>query len=174
MIKWDIQIGNGERADTYKQWGLIPLSIDSRLSASVKKQDGVAYAEEAGEHVDTRVVYDAFDVVARFAVVADKGGRVNTLIKAFNDAILVRRGDSDVYDKQIIALYDHLKHRVLVGYAEPIGEEPEAWFKVGREEVAIIELRIRVSNPNDCDFDFSEARGIGYDVIGTTFNIGDL
>lgn len=173
MIKWDIQIGRGERADTYKEWGLIPLSIDSRLSSSVKKQDSTAYAEEAGEHVDTRAVYDAFDVVARFAAVADRGGRVNTLIKSFNDAIMVKRGGSDVYDKQVVALYDHYKHRVLVGYPEPIGEEPEEWFQVGREEVAIVELRIRVSNPNDCDFDYSEARGIGYDIIGTNLKIGD-
>lgn len=171
MIKWDIKIGKGESEDTAEKWGLIPLSISNEMAAVMKQADKSAYAEQSGEHTDTRTVADAFDVKVRFCAIAKSTEHVNSLISAFNAAVFVKRqGTQHIYDKQKIWLTDTYKHRVLTGYVEqPLGTSTEEWFKVGDEEVAIMELTLRVSNPDECSFDYHE--GIGYYEIGKTFKI---
>lgn len=167
MIRWRIQIAQGEMADIFAKWGLIPLSIDNRLAAPLKSQDVTSYAGQSGENVDSRAVKAAFDFKAKFAVYTHGGKKATTLIKAFNDAILVRRAGTDIYDKQVVALYDH-KSRKIVGLAQPLGEEPEKFVKVNGEQFAVVELTLRVTDPEACSFDVASAVGemaIGQDFI---------
>lgn len=171
MIKWSIKISNEDGfADLTEKWGLIPLSIDHRMSAPIKARDKSAYAEQRGVNIDTRAVYDTFEVTAKVCAIAKNVQHVNCLISAFNEAIFIKRDDSDIVDVQKVVLLDHDKHRALVGYPkQPLGTEPEEWFRVGDEEVAVMDLVIEVADPNECDFDYHE--GVGYWVIGSTFKI---
>lgn len=72
MIRARIQIGNGPILDTYDGYGLIYAKSDNTLSPETKGFETTSYAEEDGEHVDTRTMFAAFDFSASFVAQAKK------------------------------------------------------------------------------------------------------
>ena len=161
MMRADIQIENGERQDTRDAFGLIYLSSDKRLAAPVRAYEAVSYAEEAGEHIDPRTVEDAFDFKITFVTEVltnqiESGLHVNTRIARLNDALFVRQKNSDILQARQTTIYDLTKHRKITGYPIWISEpRDEDIFYSNNQELAVIELTLRVNDPKLCDFDYT-------------------
>lgn len=75
----------------------------------------------------------------------------NDLIAEFNDRIRTRLTNG-VYQYKRITFWDKHKRRKIVGWAQPIGQEPEDFFYCHCESVAVLEMTIKVDNPSLCDF----------------------
>lgn len=159
MIRSLIQIEDGEVYDFFSKWGFLYIDADER-TAPDEKEDAVSnYAEKAGEHRDGRTVYAPFDYTATFLIEAPNKDlqNVNSKITAFNNAIRKRQDKSDVLVKRQVTFYN-LKNRVkIVGYPDLIAEpkEPYRSDRYGVLEYVQVELKIRVSDPDKCDFELN-------------------
>ena len=154
MIKSNIQIENDVVMDFYDAFGFIYVDADER-TAPDEKQDAVSsYAEEAGEYRDGRTVYAPFDYTAKFIIEAPNKDltNVNAKIKAFNDAI--RADEGGVLRKRKISFYNLLNRVKIVGYPELISVPTKVYHSnaYGGLDFALVELKIRVSNPKECNF----------------------
>lgn len=154
MIKSNIQIENDVVMDFYDAFGFIYVDADER-TAPDEKQDAVSsYAEEAGEHRDGRTVYAPFDYTAKFIIEAPNKDltNVNAKIKAFNDAI--RTDENGVLRKRKISFYNLLNRVKIVGYPGLISVPTKVYHSnaYGGLDFALVELKIRVSNPKECNF----------------------
>ena len=89
MIRVSIQIEDGVAYDSYSKYGFIYKKSDRRFAPPEKKCDTSSYAEEAGEHIDNRTVYDAFDYSVEFIIECPNKnlGHANRKIAAFTAAI---------------------------------------------------------------------------------------
>lgn len=157
MITARLKIGDGAMEDTYEKWGLIFKDADKRFEAPVKSHDKSSYAGQAGENIDPRTVQDAFDYKIEFIIEAPNKNleNVNAKIATFNKALYTASADSDIRAYKQVELYHH---RVkIVGIPEPIPEAKELYrhSKLGVMECAVVEWKIRVSNPKLCDFNLN-------------------
>lgn len=159
MIRSKIQIENGEVQDFYDAFGFIYIDADERTAAPEKEDAVTSYAEQAGENRDGRTVKAPFDYTAKFIVEARNGdlAGVNTKVSAFNRAVRKMTIDSDVVIKREIAFYNLINNVKIVGTCEPISEPTEVWHSniYGELDFAEISLKMRVSNPNKCDFELN-------------------
>lgn len=161
-MRADIQIENGQRQDTRDAFGFIYLESDKWLAAPTRAYAATSYAEQAGENIDPRTVEEAFDFKITF-VAEVTGGQiknglhVNTRIAALNDAMFSKAADSDILTARQVTIYDLTKHRKIVGYPKRIPEpKDDDIFFSNNQELAVIELVLRVTNPNLCDFDYTD------------------
>ena len=156
MIKSDIQIEDGQRQDFAEAFGFIYLDADERTAPDEKEDAVTNYAGEHGEHRDGRTCYAPFDYTAKFAIEAKSRNldNVNVKIDAFNEAIRGKSADSDVMRKKQITFYNLLNRCKIVGYPELVAKPTKVYHSrtYGAMEYAIVELKIRVSEPNLCDF----------------------
>lgn len=79
----------------------------------------------------------------------------NDLIAEFNDRIRTRLANG-VYQYKRIIFWDKHKHRKIVGWAQPIGQEPEDFYYCHGESVAVLEMTIKVDDPSLCDFNMPQ------------------
>lgn len=159
MITARIQIGDGPVLDTYKGHRLIYKESDNRFEAPIKKRDTSSYAEEAGEHTDPRTVQDAFDYSVQFIVEAPNQNlqNANAVIAKFNKLLYTQDTGSDIRTYKEVTFYNDYKRVKIVGVPEPVAE-PEKLYRRQRGDMmdcAVVELKIRVSDPSKCDFDMS-------------------
>lgn len=159
MIRSLIQIEDGEVQDFYKAFGFIYAGADKRIAAP-EKEDAVSnYAEQAGENRDGRTVKAPFDYTASFIIEAPNMDltNVNVKINDFNRATRETTADSDVIRRKEITFYNLRHRRKIVGTCEPIAEADKTFYsdKYGELEYARVDLKIRVSDPNKCDFELN-------------------
>lgn len=159
MITARIQIEDGQILDTYEGHGMIYLSADNRTEAPIKKRDTTSYAEEAGEHVDTRTVQDAFDYKVKFLIEAPNKNlqNANAVIAAFNRQLYAQEVNSVIRTYKKVTFYDDYKRVKIVGIPEPIAEPTELYRRQNGSvmDCATVELVIHVSDPTKCDFNLS-------------------
>ena len=158
-----MQIGDGAVVDTYERWRMIYVDADERTEAPIKKRATTSYAEEDGEHTDSRSVRDAFDYKVTFLVegVAGDLNSVNGHIRQFNNEIVSRDGDVATFKQ--IKVYNDYNGVMIAGLPEPIAE-PQKMYKTKAGEdsdCAVVELTIRVSDPSECDFNMARAASEG-------------
>lgn len=161
MIRTAIQIEDGVPYDSYSKYGFIYKKSDRRFAPPEKKCDTSSYAEEAGEHIDNRTVYDAFDYSVEFIIECPNKNLVNanSKIAAFNEAIRKSKEKSDVKTIKEITLYDYYKRCKIVGYPNLISTVDEKnYFRRAdgsAMDCVVVNLTIRVCDPNKCDFNLS-------------------
>lgn len=161
MIRVSIQIEDGVAYDSCSKYGFIYKKSDRRFAPPEKKCDTSSYAEEAGEHIDNRTVYDAFDYSVEFIIECPNKNLVNanSKIAAFNAAIRESKESSDVKTLKEITLYDYYKRCKIVGYPNLISTVDESSYFRRADgsamDCVIIKLTIRVCDPNKCDFNLS-------------------
>jgi len=159
MIRSLIKIDGGGAEDSYNRWGFIYMDADER-TAPDEKEDAVSnYAEQAGENRDGRTVDASFDYKVKFLVEAPNKDfkNVNVKVNDFNRAVREKLHDSDVKRKKEIAFYNLLNRVKIVGYPEPIAQPTEFYHsnRYGELDFAVVELKIRVSDPRKCDFELN-------------------
>lgn len=161
MINTRIKIEDGEINGFYTKWGFIYMSGDSRFAPPEKKRDTTSYVEEAGEHTDPRTVDDVFDYSAKFLIESPNKDLVNAnaKIKAWNDAVRERIYGIDVKRCKKVTFYDDYKRCKIVGIPEMIEEATEKDYYRRQDgsvmDCVVVELKIHVSNPLECDFSTS-------------------
>ena len=161
MIRVSIQVEDGVAYDSYSKYGFIYKKSDRRFAPPEKKCDTSSYAEEAGEHIDNRTVYDAFDYSVEFIIECPNKNLVNanSKIAAFNAAIRESKESSDVKALKEIILYDYYKRCKIVGYPNLISTVDEkSYFRRAdgsAMDCVVVNLTIRVCDPNKCDFNLS-------------------
>lgn len=161
MIRTAIQIEDGVAYDSYSKYGFIYKKSDRRFAPPEKKCDTSSYAEEAGEHIDNRTVYDAFDYSVEFIIECPNKNlmNANSKIAAFNEAIRESKEKSDVKTIKEITLYDYYKRCKIVGYPNLISTVDEnSYFRRAdgsAMDCVVVNLTIRVCDPNKCDFNLS-------------------
>ncbi len=157
MIRSLIQIENGEVLDFYTAFGFIYMDADERTAPDEKEDAVSSYAEQAGENRDGRTVDAAFDYTAKFLVEAPNKDLTNVNVKVndFNRAVREKLPDSDVKRKKEIAFYNLLNRVKIVGTCEPIAEPTDVYHsnRYGDLDFAVVELKIRASDPRKCDFE---------------------
>lgn len=157
MIKSLIQIENGNIVDFMKQYGFIYVDSDDRVAPDEKEDAVSSYPEESGEHRDGRVVYAPFDYTAKFIIEAPNKDlfNVNSKISTFNNAIRQTIPGSDVTRMREISFYNLLNRVKIVGYPALISTPIDVYRsnRIGELDYAVVELKIRVSDPTKCDFD---------------------
>jgi hypothetical protein len=161
MIHVGLQIGEGDRVDTFDAYGLVYIKSDTRYSAPIKAHETTVYAEQEGENIDPRTVDDAFDYTVEFVVEAKNGNvdNANAKIKAFNDLLYTRSGDVKTF-KQVVFYNYHKKHKI-VGYPEPIQEATNDDFFIHdkvKYDWCKVEWKIRVAKPSECDFSLDTSK----------------
>lgn len=160
MIESWIQIEGGEVMDFYRSYGFIYMDADERTAPPEKATPASSYAEEPGEHPDKRAVEDAFDYKAKFLIEAPNKDltNVNSKIAAFNAAIRETVAGSNVKRCREVSFYNLLNRVKITGVPSPISEPTEVYHsnRYGEMDFAIVELRIRVSDPRKCDFEFRD------------------
>lgn len=162
MIATRIKIGDNPIVDIYKHYGFIYIDADERTSAPIKKYDVTTYAGEAGEHIDNRTVFDAFDYTVKFLIECPNNGlsNANQKISVFNADLFKQASNSDTLSAQQVTFYNDFNRVKIVGYAEPIAQ-PKEFFRWERgletlPDCAEVELKIRVANPSLCDFNLRD------------------
>lgn len=160
MITSRIEIaGDLEVSDMYERFGFIYKDSDTIFSPPEKKRDTTSYAEEHGEHSDTKTVYDAFDYAVRFVIETPNRNltNANSKIKAFNAAIRASILGSSMLTCKTVTFYNDYKRCKIVGIPSPI--ETASTFYRRSDGSAMdcveVELKIRVTDPTLCDFDMT-------------------
>lgn len=164
MLKARIKIGNAQPVDITDTYGFVYLDSDKRVGAPTKGFEATSYPEEPGEHIIPVTVDGSFDYKVKFFVRAkrtESGGQVsidtiNERIAYFNNQ-LFEWADTDHTVKQfkkVVFYNDHKRHKI-VGYPQPIAEAETFWRDTNNQvnDVAVIEMTIRVDEPQSCTFD---------------------
>lgn len=157
MIRSKIQIEKGAIQDFYDAYGFIYVDADERLAAPEKEDAVTDYIGQSGENRDGRVVKAPFDYTAAFIIEAPNKDlhNVNVKINNFNRATRETIQCSCVMRKKEITFYNLLNRVKIVGTCEPIAEAKECYRSNihGELDWVKVELKIRVSNPDKCDFE---------------------
>lgn len=162
MIRVSIKIGEGEIWDAFDKWGFKYLSSDNPVGAPLKSFDKTSYVEEAGEHIDTRTVMDAFDYKVTFAIDTTNSSaeNANAKIAAFNQALYSTTAEedddegSDICKFNTVEFYNYYKRVKIVGTPMPV-TEISSFSRSGNggaPDIAVFDFKIRISNPKLCDF----------------------
>lgn len=154
MIRVQLQIGDGAIYDTCDKYGLVYISSDTVFSAPVKEVETTSYPEEDGEHIDTSVVFEAFDYKAQFFINASTGvDNANQKIFDFNKKLFYIDNLGRRKAHKVIFYNDYKKVKIA-GYPEPIKDATEFWrdTKGIVHDIVCVEWKIRVTNPSECDF----------------------
>lgn len=158
MIESWIKIGDGAVEDFFKKWGFIYLDADERTAPDEKDDAVTNYAEESGEHRDGRTVFAPFDYTATFLIEAPNKNllNVNAKIAAFNEAIRESQADSDIMRMREITFYNLLNRVVIVGFPSLISQPKMVYHsnRYGELDFAEVELKIRVTSPRKCNFNY--------------------
>lgn len=159
MINSRIQIEDGAIEDFFTKWGFLYLDADNRTAPDESKPAATSYAEEPGEHQDPRRVAAAFDYTAKFLIEAPNKNlqNVNSKIAFFNAAIRQPMPGTDVTKARQITFYNDDKHVKITGQPDLIAEPTEVYNspRYGALDYAVVELKIRVTDPRKCDFNLS-------------------
>lgn len=157
MIYVRIKIGDGEIQDMFTAHKLIYKDSDNRTEAPVKKRDTTSYAEEAGEHIDPRIVQDVFDYKVRFIIDTQDTdlASANAIVSAFNKKLYTQPTDSDIRTLNVVTFYNDFKRVKIVGLPEPIAEPTKMRRSKNGYDFAEVEFVIHVSNPKLCDFNMN-------------------
>lgn len=174
MIRVRIKIGDGPVQDTVTAYKLIYMESDHRTEAPIKKRDSTSYAEEAGEHIDSRTVQDAFDYRVAFIIDAQNRNfdNVNSIIAAFNKKLYEQSTGRAVRKYKEVTFYNDFKRVRITGLPEPIAECKELHRIANGADCAVVEFIIHVSEPDRCSFDVGI--GIGGMTIGSDFIVGGV
>lgn len=174
MINSLMQIEDGEVFDAFDRYGFIYKSSDRRFSPPEKKRDVTSYAEEDGEHVDPRTVYDVFDYNVEFVIDTTNEDlvNVNSKIAAWNRDVRVTNDYNSIRRCKTITFYDYYKRCKIVGTPEIIESVDEDKYhrRYRGLDCVVIGLKIHVSEPSKCDFNLSIG-GIGNMIVEYNFII---
>lgn len=155
MIGLRMKIGDGAIVDSHEEFGMIYLSADNVFSAPEKPRDASSYAGESGEHIDRRAVLAAFDYKVQLLIEAPNRNltSANAKIKKFNDAI--REGSGPVRRCRELTLYSDYKRVKICGVPDLISEATDFYRRADGSvmDCVKVELKLRVENPELCDFD---------------------
>lgn len=165
MITARIKIGDGSIVDT-QTYGLVYLDSDKRVGAPTKGFESTSYPEEEGEHILAKTVDAAFDYKVKFFIQASSLKDVNKRIKEFNEQLYTVETGSGTGDVKVfkqVEFYNDYKRHKIVGYAQPMAEAEDYWRDPKNQvnDVAVVELTIRVNKPSLCDFALSSGSGSG-------------
>lgn len=165
MITARIKIGDGSIVDT-QTYGLVYLDSDKRVGAPTKGFESTSYPEEEGEHILAKTVDAAFDYKVKFFIQASSLKDVNKRIKEFNELLYTVETGSGTGDVKVfkqVEFYNDYKRHKIVGYAQPMAEAEDYWRDPKNQvnDVAVVELTIRVNKPSLCDFALSSGSGSG-------------
>lgn len=167
MIRSSIEIDKVEY-DFYDAFGFIYLGADRRTAPDEKEDAVTNYAGEHGEHRDGRTCYAPFDYKAEFLIEAkcQNLDNVNTKIREFNSAIREQIPGSAVMRKKKIIFYNHDDRVRIVGVPQLISEPTELYHspRLGAMECAKVELVIRVTDPDECDFCLEPGANKNYSI----------
>lgn len=159
MINARIKIGSGEAEiqDMFLVHKLIYIGSDNRTEAPIKKRETTSYAEEAGEHIDPRILQDVFDYKVQFAIDTQNKTlkNANAIISAFNKKLYTQVAGSDIRTYKEVTFYNDYKRVKIVGLPEPIAEPKKMQRSKNGYDFALVEFVIHVSNPKLCDFNTS-------------------
>lgn len=149
-----ITIQNGAVGiDIVENLGVFFLGCSNIFGAPLKKCATSSYVEESGEHSAGTAVKDAFDFTLRIGV-STQNATANSVIADINELI----SRSGKLGEMTIELKD--KRLKIVGYPESISEVKKFYRIKGSEDFAEIEMKIRVTNPDLCDFNYSSPNTI--------------
>lgn len=165
MITARIKIGDGSIVDT-QTYGLVYLDSDKRVGAPTKGFESTSYPEEEGEHILAKTVDAAFDYKVKFFIQASSLKDVNKRIEEFNELLYTVETGSGTGDVKVfkqVEFYNDYKRHKIVGYAQPMAEAEDYWRDPKNQvnDVAVVELTIRVNKPSLCDFALSSGSGSG-------------
>lgn len=165
MITARIKIGDGSIVDT-QTYGLVYLDSDKRVGAPTKGFESTSYPEEEGEHILAKTVDAAFDYKVKFFIQASSLKDVNKRIEEFNKRLYTVETGSGTGDVKVfkqVEFYNDYKRHKIVGYAQPMAEAEDYWRDPKNQvnDVAVVELTIRVNKPSLCDFALSSGSGSG-------------
>lgn len=160
MITVRIKIGDDSIRDS-QYFGLIYLDSDKVTGAPSKGFEATSYPEEEGEHVIPKTVDAPFDYTVKFFIdpkvvagTAEVLQTANAKIKAFNELLYTQESGSSVKTyKQVVFFNDYKRHKI-VGYPYEISEATEFWRDTKNQvnDVVVVEWKIRVTKPSDCEF----------------------
>lgn len=157
MISVSLKIGNGQFVDT-SSYGLIYLDSDKRVGPESRGFESTSYPEQPGENILPKTVDAPFDYKVKFFIQADTINNANDKISAFN--ALLRDYDSTTGIKTFkkVVFNNFYKRHKIVGYPVEISEASEFWRDSRNQvyDVVIVELVIRVTEPQDCQYNLSE------------------
>lgn len=153
MLTARIKIGSADAVDT-RNYGLVYLSSDNIVGAPVKDLEETSYPEQEGVNLCNKAVDDAFDYTVTFFIQADSLQSANAKIKAFNDALYTQASGSDIKVFKKVEFYNDYKRQKIVGYPRPMSEAKDFWRdkKSKLNDIVVIEWKIRVVKPSECDF----------------------
>lgn len=153
MIRARLKIGEGELLDTYDGYGFVYLSSGTRFEAPEKEMEKSTYPEQPGENLLPKTVQDAFDYTVRF-LVETRGSlkNANSTIAAFNKSLYDEAEGVRTYKR--VEFHDDYKKVMVTGIPSTIQEPEEFWRdNSGTEhDIAVVEWKIRVDRPQDCNF----------------------
>jgi hypothetical protein len=153
MIKVRLRIGNSDIVDTLDEYGLVYLKSDTLFSAPLKEFDATSYPEQSGENTLDKSVANAFDYKVEFFIKADNDlQNANARIAYFNSLLYTL--DGDVMTFKEVEFYNDYKKVLIVGRPSLISEASEFWrdAKGIAHDVVKVSWKIRVTNPNKCNF----------------------
>lgn len=146
-------INKGAVNDIFTKYGFIYLSSDNILEAPIKEFEKTSYPEESGEHIYPKTVFDAFDYNITFVI---EDADVNAKIQAFNKDLFTKATDTDVLSLKTITIYNYYKKVKIVGIPTLLSTPDN--FKADRNKlqptIAEVTLKIRVTDPSLCDFNY--------------------
>lgn len=163
MITVRIKIGDGTVQDS-RNLGLIYLDSDKRVGAESKGFEATSYPEEEGEHIIPKSVDAPFDYTVKFFIDptipanAQQGTEAlytaNAKIKAFNESLYTQESGSSVKTYKSVVFFNDYKRHKIVGYPSEIPEATEFWRDPKNQvnDVVVVEWKIRVVKPSDCEW----------------------
>lgn len=153
MLTARIKIGDGPIKDS-RDYGLVYLSSDNVVGAPIKAFEETSYPEQSGVNICPKTVDDAFDYTVTFFMQATSLEDANKRISSFNSLLYDKEATGDVKTFKQVEFYNDYKRHKIVGYPYPVSEAKEFWRdrKNMVNDVVTFEWKIRVNNPNLCDF----------------------
>jgi len=157
MLRAKIKIGDLAEVDTL-EYGLVYLDSDKRTGAPTKGYEAVSYPEREGEDILPKSVDAPFDYTVKFFVQAGSVDTANDLIVQFNDKLYEQEAGSDIKTFHKVEFTNLYKRHKIVGYPFPIDMATEFWRDPSGlvKDVVVVEWKIRVTKPSECNFNYSE------------------
>lgn len=160
MLRSKLKIGDGEYRDS-TEYGLVYLDSDKRVGGPTRQFEAVSYPERDGEEILAKSVFAPFDYKVKFFIQADSVDSANDIISEFNSGLYeedAEDSDTDVKTFKPVEFVNLYKRHKIAGTPYPIDLAAEFWRDpTGRvNDIVVVEWVIRVSKPQDCDFNYTE------------------
>lgn len=158
MLRCKIKIGSGELLDSLDEHGLVYLDSDKRVGAPARQFETVSYPERDGEDILPKSTLQPFDYKVKFFVQANSVDSANALLEAFNGQLYTTTTGTDVKTFLPVEFVNIYKRHKIVGYPTLIDLATDYWRDPSGSvsDIVVVEWTIRVSSPQDCDFNYSE------------------